>query len=383
MKVICFLFDPNVGGPTIRARQVSTSLKADGVTVRFAMPGIDGTARAFLEEEGFVVDDLSIRKPVLPNKPRAFALFALTVPTSLWRLTWYLRRQRPDVVHINGAFDILPAVAAIFARVPVVWHLNDMLFGARLSRLLGALVGRLSRVVAVTSTPVIAHYNVGRYDPAMLPVPVDVDQFAPMPAMRTPGPIRIALVGNWNPLKRQQDFIAVIGQLKAAGHDVQGHVFGKLLDSQAAYWQPLLDQISEQELSDNIVVHGFTADIPGALKDMDLSVITSQSEAGPMSCLDAMAAGLPVISYDVGDVQRMLDPNGDAPGGIVVPVEDIAGLVAGCQRVIVDPQSCCRMGQAARARAVRLYTIGSVAPYTLAAYRRAIGVTATAPGDGA
>ena len=370
MKIICFLFDPNVGGPTIRSRQISGVLRNENIEVQFALPGTDGTALHYLEEAGFVVHDLKISKPVLPNKPLKFLKFVLKVPVSLARLVGFLRRENPDVVHINGAFDILPAIAAKLAGTPVVWQLNDMLFGTRLSSILGRFVGTISDVVAISSSPVAQHYNIRRYTPTVLPVPVDTARYT-VKSFPLDGSVCVGLVGNWNPLKRQGDFIAVLNQLKCDGFDVTGRMYGKLLDSQKSYWSPLLREIESLDLGDIVTVEGFVSDIPNALQSVDILLVTSQSEAGPLSCIEAMASGIPVVSYAVGDVQKMLDPNGAAPAGIVTPVADLDSLIDACRTLLHDRTKGQEMGRNGRERAKKLYDLACVAPQTAKAYRLA------------
>jgi glycosyltransferase involved in cell wall biosynthesis len=371
LKVVCFLFDPNVGGPTVRASQISSELRKKGTEVEFALPGTTGTARGFLEAQNFQVHDLDIPKPVLPNKPGKFLRFVFGVPGSLVRLTRFLRNHRIDVVHINGAFDILPAIAAKLTSTPCVWQLNDMLFGTRLSRVLGRFVGSLADVVAVTSPPVISHYQVARYSPVVLPVPVDTERYTTKD-LPDNGSVCFGAVGNWNPLKRIEDFIDIIAYLHDEGYAVTGKIFGKLLRSQKAYWEPLLAQIEDRNLRDVIRVEGFVQNVPEALQDLDILLITSQSEAGPMSCLDAMATGLPVITYPVGDVHKMLDPDGRDPAGIVVPIGDVTSMREVCGELITDRNLARTLGRNGRQRAKSHYDLANLAPLTDAAYRRAV-----------
>jgi len=83
LSVICFLFDPNVGGPTIRARAVYTRMMAAGHAVRVAFPRGEGGAAGHIAEAGIPVDRLAVDKPVMPTKPLKFLRFALTFPLAL------------------------------------------------------------------------------------------------------------------------------------------------------------------------------------------------------------------------------------------------------------------------------------------------------------
>jgi len=68
LKVICFLFDPNIGGPTIRAKLVYQKMMAQGYEIRVAFPKGEGSARSYLRDANVDTDQLSIPKPVAPSK---------------------------------------------------------------------------------------------------------------------------------------------------------------------------------------------------------------------------------------------------------------------------------------------------------------------------
>ncbi|MEM0991270.1 MAG: glycosyltransferase family 4 protein [Pseudomonadota bacterium] len=376
LTLICFLFDPNTGGPTIRVRAVYDRLQAMGHQVRVAYPKGEGSAAGYLAEKNIAVDTLAIAKPVLPSKPWAFLKFALTFPVALWRIAAYLRRQKPDAVHVNGAFDIGPALGARLAGIPVIWHLNDTLFGPRLSRTLGWVVRRVATKVAVSSDPVATHYAIPKDQATRLFVPVDTARFTPRAARITRKEPLIGLAGNWNWIKGQHHFVEAIARLRAKGRPARGTVLGRVLDSQTAYWTPIFERMKTDGLDRVIAVPGFVDDMPAALADLDILVLTSHSESGPLVTVEAMAAGVPQVVFDVGDVRTMLDPDGPEQAGLVVRQGDVAALVAGIERLLDDPALYAQMAAHARARVARLYALEACVAAHIALYRAAAGVSA-------
>lgn len=371
MKVICFLFDPNVGGPTSRARSVSLGLRKREVEVTFALPSVNGTAIKYLQSQDFRVIDLKLVKPVMPSKFWAFTKFVATVPYSIFKCTQLLKNEKPDLVHVNGAFDIVPAISAKLSRVPLVWHLNDMVFGAFLSRTLGKVVSMLSSVVVVSTERVATHYGVERVQPEVLRVPVDIDRFSYI-AIKKTAPRTIGILGNWNPLKGQNDFITVIDMLLKAGHDVEAKMMGRLLDSQVNYWRPILAGLKNRKLDKKITVLDFVEDIPSALNEIDILLITSVSEAGPMSCVEAMAAGVPVVTFDVGDVNHMLLPDKKEQCGFVVPSGDNKRMFECCVELLTNTKIYDRFSENSRKQALSYYSVDKVVERTFAVYSKAI-----------
>ena len=73
--------------------------------------------------------------------------------------------------------------------------------------------------------------------------------------------------------------------------------------------------------------------VPALLKDMDVLVITSDSEGCPNVALEALGLGVPVVSADVGDVGRMIAA---AQRGAVVRPDDVDGYVEQVLRQLPD-----------------------------------------------
>jgi glycosyltransferase involved in cell wall biosynthesis len=88
---------------------------------------------------------------------------------------------------------------------------------------------------------------------------------------------------------------------------------------------------------------GSRDDVPALLRAADLAVLPSDAEALPMSLLEAMALGTPVVATDVGDVPWLLEAVG---GGICVPVADEAAFTAACGRLLADGELRRRLGEA-------------------------------------
>jgi glycosyltransferase involved in cell wall biosynthesis len=99
---------------------------------------------------------------------------------------------------------------------------------------------------------------------------------------------------------------------------------------------------------------GVRSDIPDLLRAADVFVFPSRWEGNPLSVMEAMAAGLPVVATAVGGVPELVE---DGASGILVPNEDLHGLVAAMQRMAQNPDLREQMGRAARCRAVERFDI--------------------------
>jgi glycosyltransferase involved in cell wall biosynthesis len=94
---------------------------------------------------------------------------------------------------------------------------------------------------------------------------------------------------------------------------------------------------------------GSSDDLRGELAAASLFVLSSRGEGMPMVLLEAMACGLPAVSFDcqTGPAELI----GDGRSGVLVPPARADLLADALSRAIADPASRRSMGAAARARA--------------------------------
>ena len=109
-------------------------------------------------------------------------------------------------------------------------------------------------------------------------------------------------------------------------------------------WRPR----SRQGLSERVELLGARGDIPELLARSDVFVLSSRSEGFPVSVLEAMAAGLPVVATDVGGVAEAVE---DGETGLLVPPATRRARGA-LERLLVDGELRRRLGAAGRTRAL-------------------------------
>ncbi len=110
---------------------------------------------------------------------------------------------------------------------------------------------------------------------------------------------------------------------------------------------------------------GVRDDTATILASSQVFVLSSRREGFPLSILEAMRAGLPVIASDVGGVGEAVE---EGKTGFVVPPADVDALSDRLSRFIDSPLLRQTMGEAGRKRFLNMFTLEQMVEKTLAVY---------------
>ena len=285
----------------------------------------------------------------------------------LYRL---IRRERPAVVHANSSkAGILGRLAAVAARVPVrLFTVHGWAFKAH-QGLAARLYLWADRAMSplTTTTICVAHGEVeagirartcrpGRTVMIHNGVELDRPQRAPGPP-RTP--VTLLSVGRFRPPKDFTTLVHAMAALEPGTARLQ--IAGDGPDRQA-----LEQEIATLDLGPTVELLGTRHDVDRLLAAADIFVLSSDSEGLPMSVLEAMAAGLPVIATAVGGVPELVT---DKQTGALVPPRDSQALAAAIATIATDPQLRDRLGTASRRRAETEFSLETCRQRHLDLYR--------------
>lgn len=135
--------------------------------------------------------------------------------------------------------------------------------------------------------------------------------------------------------------------------------------------------VQRLDLGSIVSLLGERRDIEEILKGAWGFVLISDSEGLPLSILEAMRAGLPVIASDVGGVREAVE---EGVNGFLIPRGDKCLLSTRLRQSIQDPVLRDRMGQESRRKFLREFTLSRMVEETLAVYYEAITRWARARG---
>jgi glycosyltransferase involved in cell wall biosynthesis len=107
---------------------------------------------------------------------------------------------------------------------------------------------------------------------------------------------------------------------------------------------------------------GYRTDVAALLAAADIFTLPSHFEGLPMSVIEAMLTGLPVVATDIRGPREQIV---DGETGLLVPPATVKPLAAALNRLVVDPALRAAMGDAARIRALGRYDEAQIVARTL------------------
>ena len=165
-----------------------------------------------------------------------------------------------------------------------------------------------------------------------------------------PGTKTVVSVGRIDPLKDIHTLLRVAADTLKLIPDAQFLHYGNVSPGEEAYGRSCLSLHRQLGLGDGFRFMGRTTDPNGAVRDADVVLMTSISEGLPMSILEAMGQGRPVVSTGVGGV-----PDVVTGCGVVTAPGDDHGLAMAVTMLLRNPELAERLGRRGHARLGRIF----------------------------
>ncbi|MBI3169148.1 MAG: glycosyltransferase [Chloroflexi bacterium] len=282
---------------------------------------------------------------------------SLIDPGYLVKLIQTIRIKKIDLLHTHLTYSIiLGGLAGCLTRTPVVASIHNLRPDSW--KFLESLALRffttrriaVGYMVAEVHQTGIDHYPLDIVLNPVEPIAIlsDEEKFN-IRSEITSDPSRLLLitVGRLHEGKGYIDLLEAINDLKETHPQILLIIVGI-----GTFQQAIVDKIKSLDLDNHVCLLGSRSDVPRLLAASDLYVTASHWEGLPISILEAMAAGLPVVATGVGDIPRVIKPE----FGICVPARRPDRIASALRKLIADPDQRSRLGIAARAYVTRHHT---------------------------
>lgn len=364
MKILYVLTRSDIiGGAQLHVRDVATAMQQQGHRVHVLVGG-DGPFVELLRRHG--VPCTPVETLVRPIRPWVD-----------WRCLRDLHRAilrlNPDLVHCHSSkAGVLGRFAAWRAGVPSVFTAHGWSFSAEVQSVKNLLYRMVEKGGAQVGDRII---TVSRFDrrAALAGGVGRVDQLetiwngiddvpASVRADAAAEPPRMIMVARFEPQKDHATLIEAVQRIRHLEWTLElvGDGPGRAAIERAA---------QDAGLARRVRFLGTRDDVPALLAESQIFLLASLWEGLPLSILEAMRIGLPVVASDVGGVSEEV-VHGET--GYLVPRQDAPALAEQLADLIQHPERRRQMGEAGRDRFVREFRSDRMLSKIECLYRRTI-----------
>jgi glycosyltransferase involved in cell wall biosynthesis len=278
-----------------------------------------------------------------------------------WPLVRLLHNERVDVIHAHKfGSNVWGVLFGRLCGVPVVvTHEHGWSFEGRAKTIMDReLIARGSNAfVAVSREDRRRMIELERISPetavfvpngiAALPPPSGRDMRAEL-GIGAADPI-VTTVGFLRQPKAMDVLIEGVARIAPRFPGLKVLIVGEGADRPV--YEALIDRLGVQG---SVKLLGLRSDVPDLLAASDVAVLSTNSEGSPLSVMEYMDAGLPVVATRVGGIPDLID---HGVQGLLVEPQDPAGLGDAIAQLLSDPDQAMRMGEQGRERRRREFDI--------------------------
>jgi colanic acid/amylovoran biosynthesis glycosyltransferase len=312
---------------------------------------------AELTRRGVEVKILSLRPPA--DEPRHDVI----ARARLLERTFYeeepyreaLRRFRPHLVHAHFARQATAKARELAAETncPFTFTAHGYDIYRRPPEDFAARAAAAAAVVTVSranARHIERTFGVPAASLSVIPCGVDTERFRPTPGPR-PAPPRILCVARLVKVKNHELLLRACALLKERGRE-----FRCVLVGEGAERGELEARRAGLHLEDVVEMTGAAAqdEVLERWREAAIGTLASSSEGMPVALMEAAACGVPVVATAVGGVAELVERDRT---GLLVPAGDAGALAAALERLLAEPDTARKMGQAARRRAEELFSV--------------------------
>ena len=352
LLMIIGLFYPFIGGAEKECQKLSKRLIGKGFLVTILTQHRDGLPE--YEE----IDGIPVYRKI-----KGWHLFELTYMLSVF---YFLlkHRKRIDIIQCFGLYLFIPPALLmkylfskkVVSRLECSGHFGDFwrITQLKWKKLIMASSRRLDKIIFISSDIrmelIENQYPLERL--VCIANSVDAERFKPPEKHENRDSINILFVGRLDEQKGLDYLIKAMVIIKSKESNVRLFIVG---DGQLrAHLEELCRKL---ELDDHIVFVGFADDVLRYYQAAHIFVLPSLSEGMPLSLLEAMSCGLPVVATLVGGNAEVLDSHGGkaivshchiGENGILVNPRDVEGLAEALLKLSKDEDLSRQLGKRAR-----------------------------------
>lgn len=363
-RIACLITNSEIGGAQSHVADLLQS--ASGQADMVLLAGGQGPLLDVAQRSDIPV----IRLQHLDN-----ALSPVRALAAMRELLQALRRAAPDLIHAHSAkAGALGRIAGLLLGIPVVYTVHGFAFKPQ-APVRQRIAARMAESILAPLTARMICVAEAEKDLARM-LPIRSERLVVIPngiadsseRARPQAPVRrIIMVARLAPPKRPD--LAIRAFARAGIPDCELVIIGD------GPQRPTLHRLADELAPGRIRFTGSIDDVPALLATAQIFVLASDHEGFPLSVLEAMRAGLPVVASDLPGIREQLD---GGQCGELLPRNDESALADALSGLARDANRRATLGDAARRRWQQHYGLDRMTQATWAVYQDVLGNRARA-----
>ena len=339
-KIVIMCSSFAVGGAENMVAQLICGLDKSkfDITVIVSNPRIDNHIQRMIDESNVkIVYGSNSDKKSIVNRVSTF-----------FKINHALIKEKPEILHtnLNIAVYVIPFV--LFHKVRYIHTVHNIpeKDSGRLMRKFFSLLVRLgkihfSSISSVIQQEIVKTYHISKQYAPVIVNPVDCNKYNTH-MDRNDNDVKFITVGRLAKQKNQALLIDAFSKIHAKFPKTSLSIFGD-----GTLKNELAEKIKHYHLEDSVLLMGNRSDLPALYGLHDVFILSSDYEGLPLTVLEAEAAGLPVISTDVGGVSDIVSDK----NGILVEKGNAEALANAMEVMIIDKIKRVSLGVASKEEA--------------------------------
>lgn len=237
------------------------------------------------------------------------------------RLINIMKQEKPDVVHTHLNVIKYAAVAARLCGIRCVHTVHNVAHEeaeGRLQKITNTIYFRRGWAVPVALSPkvqatILSFYGLKEEQVPMIYNGADLGKCCPKEDYSLSKPARLLHIGRFNEQKNHKGLLEAFAQIVKTFPDCCLQLIGD-----GDLEEETKNEVKSLGLQEKVLFLGNQTNVHPFLQAADLFLLPSKFEGMPMTIIEAMGTGLPIVASAVGGVPDMLE---DGVSGILVPCD--------------------------------------------------------------
>ncbi len=344
MKILRLIARLNIGGPARNAVLLTEGLNDIGYETVLVCGEVDKDEG----DMGYLAKEKGIEPVVVPELGRELSFW--NDWRAFWKLYWIICKEKPDIIHTHTAkAGALGRLAALLYKLTSssckvihtfhghVLHSYFGIFKSKIFLWIERILARFTDKIIVVSealkNELVERYKIASEEKfCIVPLGLELDGLLDLELPVQPrrlNAVHIGIVGRLVPVKNHKMLFKVAERI-CLNNNIKFIVIG---DGEMR--EELERYIEELGISDVVEFRGWIRDLCEIYKRLDIVALTSLNEGTPVSLIEAMAAGRPVVATRVGGVPDVVE---DGKSGYLVESGDIEEFSDRLSELIADSE---------------------------------------------